>query len=164
MQNLKEKTLEHLANSGLSQNIFAKQIGVHPSYLSSYLNDAEGFKYKDKVEKTLSSYFENRIEKKEPHALELPFMHTKDAKSIYSLIEFAIEDRDMAIIIGEAGTGKSRTVKEFSSKHPEVILIEATINTNSRSLFAIIANALNLAPSKSIDETIRRCAEYLKKG
>lgn len=163
MQNLKEKTLEHLANSGLSQNIFAKQIGVHPSYLSSYLNDAEGFKYKDKVEKTLSSYFENRIEKKESHALELPFMHTKDAKSIYSLIEFAIEDRDMAIIIGEAGTGKSRTVKEFSSKHPEVILIEATINTNSRSLFAIIANALNLAPSKSIDETIRRCAEYLKR-
>lgn len=163
MQNLKEKTLEHLANSGLSQNIFAKQIGVHPSYMSSYINDTEGFKYKDKVEKALSLYFDNKIEKKEPRTLELPFIATKDSKSIYSLIEFAIEDRDMAIIIGEAGTGKSRTVKEFTAKHPEVILVEATINTNSRSLFAMIANSLNLTASKSIDETIRRCAEYLKR-
>lgn len=165
LANLRERTFEYLNKSGVSKNNFAKQLGINVSYLSQFLNDeSDEFKYAGKVAEKLANFLDNLIEKKEKCSLELPFIETKDARSIAGVINFAVEDRDMAVIIGEAGTGKTRAIKHFVSKHPEAILIEATTNTNSRTLFTMLAAKLRIAPSKSIDETIRKCAQALAKA
>ena len=48
--------------------------------------------------------------------LQAPFIATKNAKAINATIENAMSNREMGVIIGETGTGKSRAIKEYAEK------------------------------------------------
>ncbi|AQW85457.1 bacteriophage DNA transposition protein B [Campylobacter pinnipediorum subsp. caledonicus] len=152
-----------LAKTGMSQNKFANILGVNGAYVSGYLKEGSNYKYADKVENPAKNYIDNYIVKNEISDDELPFLVTKDVKSINAVINWAVKDRDMAVISGVAGSGKSRAIAEFCKKHPEAILIEATINTSAKTLLKMLANRLNVDSKGSIDELIRVCADTLSK-
>lgn len=160
---LKERIADFLLSQDVSQNQFAKTLGLNAAYLTGYMKEGKSFRYANKVETLAKTYLDNFIESRPKNQAELPFLQTKDAKGIVAVIEWAIEDRDMGVIIGDAGTGKSRTIKEFVKKHPEAVLVEATISTNARALFRMLCVKFGVNFSKSIDEMIRDVAEELKK-
>lgn len=153
--------LKFLNKTGMSQNKLAEVIGVNGAYVSGYLKEGSNYKYKSKVESLAKNYIDNYITKSDDSASKGAFIITKDVKSINAVINWAVKDRDMAVISGVAGSGKSRAVSEFCSRHPEAILIEATINTSAKTLFRIIASELNITSKGSIDELIRECATAL---
>ncbi|WP_169753458.1 AAA family ATPase [Campylobacter mucosalis] len=153
--------LKFLNKTGMSQNKLAEVIGVNGAYVSGYLKEGSSYKYKSKVESLAKNYIDNYITKSDDSASKGTFIITKDVKSINAVIGWAVKDRDMAVISGVAGSGKSRAVTEFCNKHPEAILIEATINTSAKTLFRIIASELNITSKGSIDELIRECAAVL---
>ncbi|PSM52766.1 bacteriophage DNA transposition protein B [Campylobacter blaseri] len=163
MEDLRKQIDEFISKNGISRNVFAKNIDINPSYLAGYMKEGKSFKYSDKVEALAKKYLDNYTPRKEISQDELPFIATKDAKAINAVISWVAQDRDMGVVIGEAGTGKSRAVKEYASNHPEVVLIEATISTSARVLFKILSDKFNVGASKSIDETIRAVANELKK-
>lgn len=160
---LRERLAEFLLDRGISQNQFAKTVGINPAYLTGYMKEGKVFKYANKVEDLARDYLDNFIQSRPKNQESLPFILTKDAKSINAVIEWSIEDRDMGVIIGDAGTGKSRTIKEFAKNHPEAVLIEATISTNTRALFRMLCLKFGVTTNKSIDEMIRDVANELKK-
>ncbi|QKF64579.1 AAA family ATPase [Campylobacter corcagiensis] len=161
--NLQERIAEFLLSKGVSQNQFAKTVGINPAYLTGYMKEGKDFKYANKVEDLAKNYLDNFIQSKPKNQDDLPFITTKDAKSINAVIEWSVEDRDLGVIIGDAGTGKSRAIKEFSKSHPEAVLIEATISTNARALFRMLCLKFGITTSKSVDEMIRDVADSLKK-
>ena len=148
---------------GMSQNRFAAALGINPAYISGYLKEGSNYKYADKVEEPAKNYIDNFIKKIDVIQDELPFVRTKDAKSIHAVINWAVRDRDMAMISGVAGSGKTRAIKEYVKTHPDSILIEATINTSAKSLFKILAHELGINEKGSIDDLIRQSGEALKK-
>ena len=155
--------IEANKSSGMSQNKFATALGINPAYISGYIKKGSSYKYADKVEEPAKNYLDNFIQKVDVLQDELPFVKTKDAKSIHAVIGWAVQDRDMAMISGVAGSGKTRAVREYVKTHPDSILIEATINTSAKSLFKILARELGLNDKGSIDELIRQSAQSLKK-
>ena len=155
--------IEANKTSGMSQNKFATALGINPAYVSGYIKEGSSYKYADKVEEPAKNYLDNFIQKVDVLQDELPFVKTKDAKSIHAVIGWAVQDRDMAMISGVAGSGKTRAVREYVRTHPDSILIEATINTSAKSLFKILARELGLNDKGSIDELIRQSAQSLKK-
>jgi DNA transposition AAA+ family ATPase len=162
---LQSQILEFLEAQGISQNRFAKTIGVNPAYLSGYMQQGDDYQYKDKVIAPAKTYIANYIEKTSKRKeSELEFVMTRDAKSVFAVIEWAVMDEDMAVIVGKAGTGKSRTLREFAKNHPECILIEATISTTARDLFKKIAELLGSQYKGSLDLTVRECASILQKS
>ncbi len=148
---------------GMSQNRFAAALGINPAYISGYLKEGSNYKYADKVEEPAKNYIDNFIKKVDVVQDELPFIKTKDAKSIHAVINWAVRDRDMAMISGVAGSGKTRAIKEYVKTHPDSILIEATINTSAKSLFKILAHELGINDKGSIDDLVRQSGEVLKK-
>lgn len=160
---LKERIADFLLSQNISQNQLSKTLGLNAAYLTGYMKEGKSFRYANKVEALIKTYLDNFIEIKPKNQAELPFLQTKDAKSINAVIEWSVEDRDMGVIIGDAGTGKSRTVKEFVKNHPEAVLIEATISTNARALFRMLCVKFGVNMSKNIDEMIRDVAAELKK-
>ncbi|MBE2986627.1 AAA family ATPase [Campylobacter sp. RM12920] len=159
---LANEILKFLNKTGMSQNKFAGILGVNGAYVSGYLKEGSNYKYADKVESLAKNYIDNYIVKNDKSQDEI-FIQTKDVKSINAVIGWAVEDRDMAVISGAAGSGKSMAIREFCVRHPEAILIEATINTSAKTLFKIIASELGLNTGASIDELIRTCAVSLAK-
>lgn len=160
---LANEILKFLNKTGMSQNKFAGVLGLNVAYISSYLKEGSSYKYANKVESLAKNYIENYITKKDVINEQCPFIATKDAKSINAVINWAVRDRDMAVISGVAGSGKSRAVSGFCKKHPEAILVEATINTSAKILFKIIASELGINTKGNIDEMIRSCAVSLAK-
>lgn len=161
---LRDQILEFIEAQGISQNKFADAIGVNSSYLNQYMKEGENFKYAEKVFVPAKTYIANYIERTSKRKdVELPFLLTRDVRSVFYIIEMAIMEEDMAVICGHAGTGKSRTLREFAKNHPECILIEATISTTARDLFKRISDLLGVTYRPSLDETTRACADMLKK-
>jgi len=90
--------IEANKSSGMSQNKFATALGINPAYISGYIKEGSSYKYADKVEEPAKNYLENFIQKVDVLQDELPFVRTKDAKSIHAVIGWAVQDRDMAMI------------------------------------------------------------------
>ncbi|MCR4942042.1 MAG: AAA family ATPase [Campylobacter sp.] len=154
--------LKFLNKTGISQNKFAGILGVNSAYVSGYLKEGSNYKYAYKVESLAKNYISNYIEKNDVRQDD-NFIITKDVKSINAVIGWAVKDRDMAVISGVAGSGKSMAIREFCKCHPEAILIEATINTSAKTLFKMIGVQLGVNTGASIDELIRVCADNLAK-
>lgn len=160
---LANEVLKFMNKTGISQNKLAGVIGKNVAYINGYLKKGSQYKYASKVENLLKNYIDNYIIKNDDLINDGNFIVTKDVKSINAVIGWAVKDRDMAVISGGAGTGKTTAIKEFVKNHPEAILIEATINTSTKSLFKILASELGLNPKGSNDELIRECAITLSK-
>ncbi|MDY0320915.1 MAG: AAA family ATPase [Arcobacteraceae bacterium] len=162
---LREEIRSFIESNGISQNRFAKTIGVNAAYLTGYMKEGESYKYAEKVKAPAQNYIANYIEKNSKKKdRDLEFVMTRDVKSIFAVIEWAVMDEDMAVISGHAGMGKSRAVREFTKNHPECLLIEATISTTARDLFKRIAELLGTNYKGSLDLTVRECASILQKS
>ena len=70
----------------------------------------------------------------------------------------------MAVIVGTAGAGKTRAIKEYAKLRPNAVLIEATIRTRGKELFTMIADELGVKYQTSQDATVRACADELKRS
>lgn len=153
---------DFMARENFSQNRFAALLNINAAYLSGYLKKGESYEYAYKVIAPAKNFIDNYIKKVDASQDELPYLKTQDAISCETMINWAVKSRDMAIIVGNAGTGKSRVIKEYAKIRPDVVLIEATIGTSAKSLLKLLAGELNIEPKGGIDELIRKCATSLK--
>lgn len=159
---LVEQTKRFLNTQNISQNNLADRLGINKSYMVGYMKEGSKYKYALKIEPLLKKYIQNFVKEKSIKALQTPFILTKDAKAIEVSIESAISNREMGVIIGEAGTGKSRAIKEYANKNgTRVVLFEATTETSKRMLLVGLENKLNVCFKGSLDDKIRGIASEL---
>ncbi|HEF8400002.1 TPA: bacteriocin, partial [Campylobacter jejuni] len=104
---LVELTKKFLNTQNISQNNLSDRLGINKSYMVGYMKEGSNYKYASKVEPLLEKYIKSFVEEKSVKELQTPFIATKDAKAINVTIESAMSNREMGVIIGEAGTGKS---------------------------------------------------------
>lgn len=161
---LVEQTKRFLNTQNISQNNLADRLGINKSYMVGYMKEGSKYKYALKIEPLLTKYIKSFVEEKSIKTLQTPFILTKDAKAIEVSIESAIANREMGVIIGEAGTGKSRAIKEYANKNgTRVVLFEATTETSKRMLLVGLENKLNVCFKGSLDDKIRSIANELKR-
>lgn len=159
---LVEKTRNFLKEQNISQNNLADRLGINKSYMVGYMKEGSEYKYASKVEPLLEKYIKSFIEEKSIDELQIPFITTKDVKAIEVSIENAMSNREMGVIIGEAGTGKSRAIKEYAKKNgTRVVLFEATTETSKKMLLIGLENKLNVCFKGSLDDKIRGIANEL---
>ncbi|EAJ6073424.1 AAA family ATPase [Campylobacter coli] len=159
---LVELTKKFLNTQNISQNNLSDRLGINKSYMVGYMKEGSGYKYASKVEPLLEKYIKSFVEEKSVKELQTPFIATKDAKAINVTIESAMSNREMGVIIGEAGTGKSRAIKEYAAKNgTRVVLFEATTETSKRMLLVGLENKLNICFKGSLDDKIRGIASEL---
>ncbi|EHA1112475.1 AAA family ATPase, partial [Campylobacter jejuni] len=153
---LVELTKKFLSTQNISQNNLSDRLGINKSYMVGYMKEGSSYKYASKVEPLLEKYIKSFVEEKSVKELQTPFIATKDAKAINVTIESAMSNREMGVIIGEAGTGKSRAIKEYAAKNgTRVVLFEATTETSKRMLLVGLENKLNVCFKGSLDDKIR---------
>ncbi|MDR2342763.1 MAG: AAA family ATPase [Campylobacteraceae bacterium] len=163
-RDIQDEIRRHLEETGISQERFAKTIGVGGAYISEYLAKGDEYTYAKKVkrlaQKYLNVYYD--IEEDEMGETDSNFVKTKDARMAAKIIGEAVRARDLAAITGAPGTGKTKMIKEYVSLHSNAMLIEATIKTKEKELFREIAEKLGINPFGSLDEIVRACGKKLK--
>lgn len=161
MQNLRALLEVFLQKNQMSASAFARAIGENASKLSQF----RGGYYKGDNEllaKKISSYINNYQEKNNYKQANITY-ESNDFKMASFIIKESVEDKDIAIIYGEPGSGKSITLSEYEKNNSNALLIEVTnLNTTGVLLDELIEKLRCGATPKSLSGKLKLIARYLK--
>lgn len=142
--NLRERTLAYMKSRHLSRRAVAELVDVRCSNLSKYLDSLPGCS-KEVIEAALGAYF-LKLERAEARARRPEFIETQTAKIILEKCQEADERRELALLYGPSGIGKTFVVEEFiercekqaNSEKPEVLVVTAHAASTPKSLMAAL--------------------------
>ena len=115
-ENLRTKVSERLTTSGISQATLAEQIGISTTAVSQWL----GGKYEgdnQAVAIKMQKWVEENPQFAVPPSVKVPvFVKTKTAEHIQAALTYAHVMRDVVVIHGGAGMGKTTTAAHYASR------------------------------------------------
>ncbi|PPB58455.1 AAA family ATPase [Campylobacter hyointestinalis] len=154
----------YLATEEISASALARSIGVSAGAISSfkkgdYKGDNEG------LAKKIKAYLNNQNAKKNAPVEVVEFREDVFKSLDYQMANFAIDEaaneREIALIYGSAGTGKTTILKEYVKANPNAVFIEATPHTSAKSLLDDLAEALKISIPLSLNGKLKAVARHL---
>lgn len=94
--------------------------------------------------------------------LEIPIEETDTLKSIGKALTIAQDEGDIALIVGEAGTGKTTALRSYEKESKSAVLIEVDSSFTKNALISAIARKLNLDTRGSMRVITERIVNALK--
>jgi DNA transposition AAA+ family ATPase len=139
---IKERLDEALEKYGLSQAQAVREMNYSSSVLSAYRKD----EYKGDVQKlegAILQWIARQVKGRERK--RVPIVETGDLRRITNAIQIAHAEKDIALIVADAGSGKS-TAAAWYAKYNEksVVLIHVVSGMNRRMLVHAMARQLSL--------------------
>lgn len=154
----------YLATEEISASALARSIGVSAGAISSfkkgdYKGDNEG------LAKKIKAYLNNQNAKKNAPVEVVEFREDVFKSLDYQMSNFAIDEaaneREIALIYGSAGTGKTTILREYVKANPNAVFIEATPHTSAKSLLDDLAEALKISIPLSLNGKLKAVARHL---
>ena len=162
MQDVCEKLECFLSENETSASALARALGVSPAMISQfrkkeYKGDSEA------IAKKINNYIDNYNQK----AQILPtkssdIFESSDYKLANFVMDEAVSEKEIALIYGEAGTGKTTILKEFCAKRSNAVLIEATVHTSAKVMLEDMCEALKIDAPSSLNGKLKAVAKFLK--
>jgi DNA transposition AAA+ family ATPase len=141
-QQIKERLEATLDKYGISQNRAAKDIGYSSPVLSDYRNN----KYSGDVEGLEESIVKwiGRIEQAYARK-KVPVVETEQLRRIVNAIAMAHAEADIALIVDDAGGGKTTAARYYADQNPRTtIYIDVVRGMNARALVQGIAEGVGV--------------------
>jgi DNA transposition AAA+ family ATPase len=131
-----ERLGEYLKNKGISQNQVGKEIGVSSATISQFLAG----KYSGDV-KALGRKVLDWLDRQEERGkdLTIPTIETKNYGVIHRVCGLVHKNKDMGLIAGPAGVGKTYALEQYGKENSNVILIKVDSTYNRQTLLQEIA-------------------------
>ncbi|MBF0546197.1 MAG: AAA family ATPase [Candidatus Riflebacteria bacterium] len=129
---LRKRAKALMAEFGLSQNQASKEIGVSGAMLNQWLSGK--YTAEAKSEQKICRWIEFKTEKLKINAFpdDPDWQATPTGKKIINVLTYAQMARDIAVIYGSAGIGKSKTIEHYSNLNPSVWVV--TMNKTIKNL------------------------------
>jgi len=156
-----QKLRDFLERKDISINKVAKQIGYSAAVISTYLQG----KYPGDIEKLewAVASFLMRQEEIEAMPKELiPFCPITNADIVFQIARTCHLEQEIGVLVGEAGTGKTKAAKEYSKQNPDVIFIEADLSFTTKVFFRELHKKLGMDGNGGIYDLFADCVEKLK--
>jgi DNA transposition AAA+ family ATPase len=147
---VKERLVDYLANNHATQSYVARGIGKSAAAISTYLSD-EGYKGDEAaLEYELEAWLNLQDAKKANAASNFTFGFIKElphTRSVYEVCRMCQLDGDIGVLVGEAGLGKTSSLKAYAGDNANVVLIEIDPTYTKRVLLEEIAAAVGARPA-----------------
>ncbi len=158
-----EMAKKYIADNGISQNKFAGLVGIGGSTLSRWLagdlenpatQDAAVYSFLGKEEQRKGIITVNRM----------AYVDTEVSKRIWNALDYSALTRCIGIVYGDAGVGKTTTLKEWYRHRKDAILIKADRVRGSRSkaLLKLLARGLRTQDYGQLDDMYCAIVEKLR--
>lgn len=148
-----------IKETGISQSKIAPLVGVSTATISQYLKG----EYKgdvQAVDKKVAEMLERQAEKAKD--VKSDFVETATAKNIFEVCGMAHAMADINLVIGEAGLGKTVTLKQYAKTVDNVILVEVEPTYSPKVLLVELCNKLGIVPSRSNHDNVTNIVEKLR--
>jgi DNA transposition AAA+ family ATPase len=151
-QQIKERLDATLDKYGISQNRAAKDIGYSSPVLSDYRNN----KYSGDVESLEEAIVKWIGRTEQAHARKkVPVVETDQLRKIVNAIAMAHAEGDVALIVDDAGGGKTTAARYYAEQNPRTtIYIDVVKGMNARVLVLKIAEGLGIDTMRVNQQTL----------
>ncbi|HEF9608091.1 TPA: AAA family ATPase [Campylobacter coli] len=161
MQDLSKELECFLEQSGMKPSALARAIGASASLISqiksaSYRGDVALWS------KKIRDFIANYKDKSEVNITREVLFKSRDFSMATFVMNEAVNEKEIALIFGEAGTGKTTIIKEFIKNKPQSILIEATCHTSVGVMLDELFNALKIEANSNNASKLKAIARFLK--
>lgn len=142
----------------LSQSKIATMLGVSPAVISQYL---KGIYTGDvaSIDKKVREMLERAHEKSKD--IKSDFVATTTAKNILDVCAMAHTMKDINLVIGEAGLGKTMALKQYAKTVENVVLIETDPTFSPKVLLVELCNKLGIVPTRNNHDNTTAIIEKL---
>lgn len=159
--NILDKLRDFIERKNVSINRLAKQIGYSSSVISTYLAG----KYPGDIEKlewSIASYLMRQDEIEAMPKELIPFCPITNADIVFSVARTCHLEQEIGVVVGEAGTGKTRAIKEYARQNPDVILIDADLSYSTKVFYRELHKKLGMDGIGGIYDLFSDCSDKLK--
>lgn len=155
----REEFQDFIKKNGLSQNKAGEGMGYTGSVVSQWL----GGSYKGNVEEVEAAARSWMVREQARRARKrIPIARTETVTRVLNAIAIAHEEKDIALAVGDAGTGKSTALRLYAEEHSHGnILIEVDESMTKYALVQELASALNIDRKGSFTELVREVGSIL---
>jgi DNA transposition AAA+ family ATPase len=144
----------------ISQARAARELGLSSGVISSYKNRNYNGNY-TALEEKVQAFLKR--EERRVGDIAIPVVETTTIENVRTTIEMAHDYKDIAVIVGPAGTGKTTAVKQYEAENPAAaIVVYAYPGVTQQKLIADVARALNAYAKGGKSAMIERVVEELK--
>ncbi|AHE95151.1 TPA: AAA family ATPase [Campylobacter fetus subsp. venerealis] len=163
-EDIRNELSSYLTDKEVSASALARSIGVSPGAISQfkkgeYKGDNEG------LAKKIKAYLNSQNAKKNAPVQTVEFREDVFKGLDYQMSNFAINEaaneREIALIYGAAGTGKTTILKEYVKANPNAVFVEATPHTSAKSLLDDLAEVLKISVPLSLNGKLKAIAKHL---
>jgi len=143
----------------VSQAKAAAALGYSPGVISAYKNRSYNGNVKtleDKIDAWLKRE-ERRLEK-----VEIPTAETSVMEQVRRAATIAQDDADIAVIVGDAGTGKTTALRRYEAESHSAFLVEVDPSFTKNVLVSEIARVIGVESKGGMTAVIGRIVEALR--
>lgn len=156
---LREEFKDFIDKQKISQAKAGEAAGYTGSVISQWLSGS----YKgdtEAVETAVQAWMERERSRRARRSVAV--VETEAIRKITNAITIAHEERDIAVVVGPAGVGKTTALRRYADAHSaSCILIEVDESMNKISIIQELADCLGLDRKGSHTELVRRVHETL---
>ena len=142
----------------ISQSAAAKQLGYSSGVVSAYKSKTYTGNVKA-FEEAIAAWLARVLRR--GIRLDIPTIETSAMDSIRKALSIAQDEADIAVIVGDSGTGKTTAVRKYVEESRSAILIEVDSSFTKNVLVAEIARACGAEQKGSMTTVIGRIVETL---
>lgn len=149
----------HIQDTGLSQAKAGAQLGVSATVINQYLKGT----YPGDVAK-IDRAVQQLIERHQSKTKDVPtdFVATPTAKNIIEACGLAHAMRDIYLVIGEAGLGKTMALKQYAETNANVVMLEVDPTYSARVLLTELCNTLGVTTARNNHAMMSAIIDKLK--
>jgi DNA transposition AAA+ family ATPase len=143
----------------ISQSKAAQAMGYSAAVVSAYKNHAYNGNVKV-LEERIDAWLKR--EARRLSRMDVPTAETATMEQVRRAITIAQDEADIAVIIGEAGTGKTTALRQYAKESYSALLIDVDPSFSKVVLMNEIAHALGVEDKGGMNAVIDRVIEALK--
>ncbi len=162
LNQVREELEIFLESQGLSQAALGRALGVSSASISTFRKGEYKGNNKE-LGRKIKLYLDNYAKKSSKDIKEVAIFESKDKQMADFVINEAVRDKEIAIIVGCAGSGKSTIAKDYARLHPNAILIEATLHSTARVILDELCERTHISGGRNLHEKVLLIAKELKR-
>jgi len=142
----------------ISQAKAAQALGYSSGVISAYKSKTYTGDVKT-LEKKIDAWLKREARRLD--RLDVPVAETSTLEKIRRAVTIAQDEGDIAVIVGESGTGKTTALRQYALESHSAILVEVDPSFSQVTLMAEIAKALGVDPKGGQTAVVERVIEAL---
>lgn len=146
----------------VSQAALGRALGISGASISTF-RKGEYKGNNEELARKIKLYLDNYAKKSSKDIKEVAIFESKDKQMADFVINEAMRDKEIAIIVGCAGSGKSTIAKDYARLHPNAILIEATLHSTARVILDELCERLHISGGRNLHEKVLLISKELKR-